>query len=408
MKLTPATIKTLAPPAGATDKTFFDDTVRGFGVRVRSGGGRKFVVQYDAAGGKTRRMTIGAVGALDLSVARNTAKDILARVRLGADPASEKQENRTRALETFGGSLLARYLDNARARMRPRSFTEAARHLTVYAKPLHHRPVNAIDRRAVAALLATLTVNSGPAAANSARASLSAYFRWLGGEGLVDANPVAFTNKASQHGPRTRLLSPDELREIWRQLGDDQYSVVVKLAAYTALRRTEIGNLMWREIDFAAAEIVLPPERTKADRLHRVFLAAAPFAVLAARQHNGREFVFGRGRAGYSGWSKAKAALDQRIAAARKTAGIAEPMPGWTLHDLRRFASTTLHDKLGVPPWIVENILGHVGHKSGVPGVYNVAAYGRETRRAMEKWAAFIDEIVTGKRPAAKVVRLRK
>src|SRR5262249_57024702 len=96
-KLASATITTLAPPAGVTDKTLFDDTVRGCGVRVRSGGGRKFVVQYDAAGGKTKRMTIGAVGALDLSVARNTAKDILARVRLGADPASEKQENRTPA-----------------------------------------------------------------------------------------------------------------------------------------------------------------------------------------------------------------------------------------------------------------------------------------------------------------------
>src|SRR6516164_9193952 len=104
MKLTPAAIKMLALPAGATDKTFFDDDVPGFGIRLRAGGGRKFVVQYDAAGGKSRRVTLGAVGALDLSAARNTAKDILARVRLGADPASEKRESRARALETFGGS----------------------------------------------------------------------------------------------------------------------------------------------------------------------------------------------------------------------------------------------------------------------------------------------------------------
>jgi len=58
---------------------------------------------------------------------------------------------------------------------------------------------------------------------------------------------------------------------------------------------------------------------------------------------------------------------------------------------------------------VVEAALGHVtAFKSGVAGVYNKASYVVERRRALEKWAAFLDEIVTGKRPTAKVVRLRK
>src|SRR5262249_59205283 len=98
-------------------------------------------------------MTLGAVAALDPGEARRRAKDILAARTLGRDPAGEKQEVRTRAIETFG-ALLPRYLAFKQSELRPRSYRETERHLRTYAKPLHHRPVGEINRRAVAALIA--------------------------------------------------------------------------------------------------------------------------------------------------------------------------------------------------------------------------------------------------------------
>ena len=68
-------------------------------------------------------------------------------------------------------------------------------------------------------------------------------------------------------------------------------------------------------------------------------------------------------------------------------------MPGWVLHDFRRLLSTTMHDQ-GVPPHIVEAILGHAGgHKAG-SAAYNRALYLDERRRALERWAAFVEETV--------------
>jgi hypothetical protein len=67
-----------------------------------------------------------------------------------------------------------------------------------------------------------------------------------------------------------------------------------------------------------------------------------------------------------------------------------------------------MHDKLGVAPHVVESVLGHVGHQGGVAGVYNKADYLDERRRALEKWVDLLMGIVTGKRLAAEVVRLRK
>ena len=409
MKLTTTTIKTLALPAGKTDHIFFDDNLPGFGLRLRASGTRKWVVQYDFAG-RTRRMLLGPADVIDPGVARRHAKDILAARTLGRDPANEKSEARERAAETFG-ALLARYLPHKQAQLKTgsRSFKEVERHLTKYARRLHARPVTAIDRRAIAALVSSISSKNGPTAANCMLGSLSGYFGWLIREGLIsDVNPASYVNKAVANKSRDRVLSTDEFREIWNALGDSDYADIFRLLALTGARKSEIGSLRWDEIDFDNAEINLSAARTKNNRPHTIPLTPSALAILEARSQNEREFVFGYGR-GFTGWHWAKVALDERIAAARKAAGIKAPMPAWVLHDLRRFFSTIAHDELGVPPHVVEAALGHVtAFKSGVAGVYNKASYVDERRRALEKWAAFLDEIVTGKRPTAKVVRLRK
>src|SRR5262245_41727603 len=189
MKLTPTTIRDLVLPPGVREKTFFDDTLAGFGVRVRDGGSQRYVVQYKVAD-RHRRVVLGAVSALDLGKARAIAKDLLAKVRLGGDPAGEKVAAQARAAETVG-ALLPRFLERQRARLKPRSWQETNRHLTAHARPLHPWPIATIDRRAIATRLAEIEKASGPAASNRVRTSLSAFFSWAAREGYVDANPAA-------------------------------------------------------------------------------------------------------------------------------------------------------------------------------------------------------------------------
>jgi hypothetical protein len=50
---------------------------------------------------------------------------------------------------------------------------------------------------------------------------------------------------------------------------------------------------------------------------------------------------------------------------------------------------------LGIQPHIVEAVLNHVsGHRSGVAGIYNRAAYSAEKREALNLWAAHLTSIV--------------
>jgi integrase len=195
------------------------------------------------------------------------------------------------------------------------------------------------------------------------------------------------------------------LRIIWQALDTDQFGVIIKLLMLTGARRSEIGGLLWDEISDAL--ITLPPQRTKSGRAHLIPLSESALAILRAQPKrtnsdgSPQEHVFGAG-AGFQNWSRAKADLDARIAAA------GHELEHWTLHDFRRSVSTALHDR-GVPPHVVEELLGHAGgHKAGVAGTYNKALYLEERRRALERWGAHITALVTGKPVDATITPLRR
>jgi integrase len=401
-----ALLTRLSPIPAGYDKVHFDADLPGYGLRVRASGVHSLMVQY-AIAGRTRRVVLGPLNRVDPGKAYASARDLLARVRLGHDPASEKELARARAGETFG-ALLPRFLERQRARLKPRSYIETERHLKVHAKTLHSSPIETVTRRAIAGRLAEIEKHNGPAARNRVRASLSAYFTWAAKEGYVENNPAAFTNKAEEKA-RERVLSDEELRTIWLATDDSQFGAIIKLLMLTGARRSEIGGLTWSEI--SPILLTLPSARTKSGREHLVPLSEPALTILKAQPKrtnpNGtlREHLFGTiVGCGYQNWSRGKVDLDARIVAANHGKALE-----WRLHDFRRSVSTSLHDRFGVPPHVVEEILGHVGgHKGGVAGVYNKALYLDERRRALERWGAHIMELVTGKRAKARVVDLRR
>jgi integrase len=394
MKLTKQSTATLALLPGKSEGIFWDDDLPGFGIRIRAGGSRTWVYQYKI-GGQHRRITLGSSGAVSPARAREIAGEHHAKVRLGRDPSTEKTEGRARAAETMA-AVLQNYLTFKRRKLRPRSYIEIERHLLQNARPLHSFHLAKINRRDIAGRISAFAAETSGTSANHMRAALSAFFAWAIGEGLIDSNPVMGTNRWEDQS-RDRVLSDDELLTIWLTLGDDDYSVILKVLMLTGQRLNEIGGLRWSEI--VGDAIVLPPSRCKNNRQHIIPLPASVRALLDGRARNG-EFVFGRGRP-FVRWFKAKAALDQRV----KEAG--SELQHWTHHDLRRTMATRMAEELGIAPHVIEAVLNHIsGHKAGVAGVYNRATYTEEKKRALQRWASYIGEVVGGK-PSAKVVQLR-
>ena len=143
---------------------------------------------------------------------------------------------------------------------------------------------------------------------------------------------------------------------------------------------------------------LIPAARTKNGLPHEVPLSKQAIAVLDnCNRRADRDLLFGMRGGPFSGWSKAKAQLDQRIVnEQRKINPKAKGIPDWRLHDLRRTVATRMGD-LGVQPHVIEAVLNHVsGHKAGVAGVYNRSSYVEEKRAALEMWAKHLDALCGG------------
>jgi integrase len=378
MRLTDAAVAALTVSDNKSEIIAFDDSLPGFGVRVRRGGSKRFIYQYKL-NGTNRRVTFKEA---NVKRARAAAQILAAKVTLGSDPALEKEAAHDAAGDTFE-RCLNRYLSRPQGKRRERTLLEIRRHLERNLAPLHRLHIKKIDRRRVADELARLTVENGAVQSNRTRSSLSAFLNWCVGEGYIDVNMAIQTNKHEEIA-RNRVLSDAELKTIWTALPErSDYRDLIRLLILTGQRLREIANLSWSEVDFAKAIITLPPSRTKNNREHIVPLSPPVLEILKQRERDERELVFGSGGHGFSGFSKAKRLLDER----------AKLKAPWVVHDIRRSVATGLA-KL-VQPHIVECVLGHVGgFRAGIASTYNLHAYEDEKRNALNLWGRHVKTLM--------------
>jgi integrase len=337
-----------------SDFVAWDDELSGFGLRVRDGK-QTWIFQYKI-GERQHRMRLGGPE-LTCNQARRlaeTQRGAVSRAKLGEgiDPAITREQIRAESKPNPKGktlrSLIADYLGDRVRSMRPRSYNEIRRHLERHFAPLHERSLHTIERLDVAARIREIAKESGPVAANRSRASLSAMFAWAIGEGLCDSNPVAGTNKQEENGPRERSLTDAETAAVWLAAPDNDYGRIVRLILLTGCRRTEMADLRWSEVNLEERTITLPGERTKNKAKHVIPLSDSAVEILSAIPHRDRDYVFGKGRGGFAGWSKGQRRLEKVVA-------FKEP---WRPHDLRRTVRTGM-GKLGVAPHVAEAVLNH-------------------------------------------------
>ncbi len=405
MNLTDDATRRLTPDRGPDGKVYFDDRLPGFGLRVYHSGRKVWLYQFRmVSGGRTFKYEIGSAAALNASQARAQAKIAAGHVARKVNPIEVRRQAEQTHKDIFG-EIATDYLHEKlhpvkadRAPMRPRSYAEVERHLKIHCKPFWHRPIHSITQRDVGQLHGDVARNAGTGAASHAWATLRAMMQWAMMRGIIEKNVAALYDGGGAKPARERWLTDAEIAAVWKACNDDDFGRIVRLLLLTGARRDEVGHLPLSEIDLDKATWLLPPERAKNRREHRVPLSDIAVGILLKATEARETFVFGRGSTrGFSGWGRAKEALDKRIADAGTKI---EP---WTLHDLRRSFASGLQ-RLRIAPHVIEACLNHLPPK--LQRTYQMHDYEDEKRTALDRWAAHIDATVNGAK-ISNVIDLR-
>jgi integrase len=255
-------------------------------------------------------------------------------------------------------------------------------------------PINDIRRSDIVRLLDAVEDERGPVAAEKVLAFLRRVFNWHALRSDDFRSPIVrgMSRVRASERARARILTDDELRTVWRTAaGQGAFGRLVRFLLLTGARRTEAAGMPWAELD--GADWTLPGARnkTKLDLVRP--LPKAALDVLGAKP-NGATFAFSTdgGATALCGFSNFKAEFDKAVVAQlRERNSDTQPLPNWTLHDLRRTARS-LMSRASVPTDHAERVLGHV--IGGVRGTYDRYEYLDEKRDALETLARQIDWIV--------------
>ena len=278
-KLDARFVEGLKPPADGKAEIIWDTDQRGFGLRIQPSGRKTWLAVYQRDG-RSRWLTLGTYPPLSLKDARDLAKDKLADVQKGVDPATVKREAREQP--TFR-ELRVRYFDDY-ARDRKRSWRQDEWMLSKYVpQAWNSRRLGSFSRDEMTRFHSNLGREYGQSTANHVLRLLRAMFNlahdW---EILKGENPAAGI-KLFREKRRERFLTPDEIKALNRALAEepDRYwRAFFALALLTGCRRSELLGAQWRQVDLDAKTLTLPV--TKADRPHLLPLSDAAIALVSS------------------------------------------------------------------------------------------------------------------------------
>lgn len=414
--LTKSQLEAVAP--NGSRQTLPVGLVPGLSVIIHPTGKRTFSLFY-RANGKARRIKIGAYPITSIADARTRAMKVLNKVADGADPARERKEARqvpTDTLEQVGADFMEKYVKGKGLR----THDQIQRHFDRYLYPrLGDRPIREITRRNVIDLVDDIAVKNGPIMARRAFSTLRNLFRWCVRRDIIPATVCSEIEMPGQSKKGTRVLSDVEIRVVWRACNrlDPVNCAYVRLLLATGQRRREISSLRRSEINEAERIAIIPASRMKGKLDHAVPLSPLAMQLIASApllhkvdskgQSRPYDHVFSSGRYGdvpiraftllHIALKKAvMEELQEQAKAAGQDVDTVEPMPRWTLHDLRRTCRTNL-SKIGVVPEIAERVIAHL--PQGVRMTYDYHGFLNEKRAALDAWAVHLMQIVsdTGK-----------
>ncbi|HDK0155370.1 TPA: tyrosine-type recombinase/integrase [Escherichia coli] len=395
--LTDTKLKNLKPQ----DKLYKVSDRDGLYVAVLTSGTVSFRYDY-RINGRRETLVIGQYGRDGISLAEAREELIAAKklLKAGQSPAAAKRDGikKIRGAETFAVHTDS-YMKHVILAESTRAMKQAVIDRDIL-PVLGNKMMTEITTSMVRDLCDRIVERGGRATAVQAREIISSVYRHANDRGHGLFNPAADIKPSSIaiFKPRERTLTPEEIGLFFRTLDAigamGTMKMALKLVLITMVRKGEFTNATWDEIDFKKWTWTIPSDRMKGSRAHVIYLPKQAQDILVGLQMcaGGSEYLV-PGRYNFRK-PLSNAALNSLIDRTVKIINEdGENIQDFTVHDMRRTASTLLHEA-GYPSDWIEKALAH--EQKGVRAVYNKAEYARQRAYMLQQWADMIDSWING------------
>jgi integrase len=368
----------------------------GLYVCVLRSGGVSFRYNY-RINGRQETLVLGryGVGGITLLQARERLDAAKKSLAAGQSPAKQKARvlRRQHEGETFG-QWAERWLLKYKMAESTRDMRRA-----VYERDLKGAfgklMLPEITHDELRVLCDKIVERGAPAVAVHAREIVMMVFRYADQRGHRHENPADLVPPCSiaVFQPRDRALGQDELALVYTYLEHVHCSptlrLAVKLLLLTMVRKSELSNATWDEVNFSNGLWTIPAERMKRRNPHNVYLSRQALDMLIALRTcaGGSRYLL---PSRYDPDLPISEGTLNRVLVATALAARddGKVLADFSPHDLRRTASTLLHEAGYNSDWI-EKCLAH--EQRGVRAVYNKAEYAEQRRAMLQDWADMLD-----------------
>jgi hypothetical protein len=241
-------VDSLSP--GLKDQVYWDDALKGFGIKVTPAWRKVYILQYRTGGRgmPVKRLTLDIHGRITADQARKAASLALYERAQGIDPVEKKQQARKKPENTFASvfeMFKAKHLSTLR------SGDEVGRAME---RVLMHRwgkiDVAAIRKAQIIEAVEKVADGGSKYAANRVLAYIHKFFNWCLARDLVLFNPAAGIEKPMAPVERDRVLTDDEIRLLWRVWKGMAYpfGFFYQVLLLTAQRRDEVASMRWTDL----------------------------------------------------------------------------------------------------------------------------------------------------------------
>ena len=405
------------------EKPYIETDDGGLHLEVMPGGAKVWRLRYRVGGrgAKQEKITLGDYPTYSLAEAKSWRDDCKALAGRGLSPMALKRgdpipEEAAPAVKELAQAFIREWCLKTRekARIKEEAAKEAdtveafaMRWYKEIAEPANSNPRNilrALEKDVIPAIgskqVADVTVtdilaitdkikNRGAdQMALQTRNVLKRLFAYAIARQKTQFNPAAAIEAKFIASARSRdvALSSEEvgrlLRAIYQSSIKRAYKLAIHLLILCMVRKSELIEAKWEELDLEKAEWAIPGERMKKDKPHLVSLSRQAVAMFEELKGlaSGSEWVF-----------PSRGSLNQPIAHSTLNQAVRSleiDVRDFVIHDFRRTASTHLHEAGFNSDWI-EKCLAH--ETKGIRGVYNRAQYADQRREMLQWWADFVD-----------------